>query len=101
MARQKPEDRALLPNNGIDIKTHRDPKPEVLTTVGRLPALGDRKTFVPASFEGEHQQGLTAIRPNAENRVTGTVVYVNEVHRWYRVRFELPGGVPAFECFKY
>lgn len=66
-----------------------------------VPEIGDRRTFIPAAFEGEHQQGLRAIRPEAEAEVTGTVVYVNEAHRWCRVRYDLPGGVPAFECFKF
>ncbi len=66
-----------------------------------IPEIGDRRTFVPAAFEGEHQQGLRSIRPDADAKVTGTVISINEAHRWCRVRFELPGGVPAFECFKY
>ena len=68
---------------------------------GPEPDIGDRRTFIPAAFEGEHQQRLLSIRPAADAWVTGTVVYINEAHRWYRVRFDLPGGVPAFESFKY
>lgn len=88
----------LLKNNGLPIN---QPDPEPPAAPAWWPEIGDRKTFVPAAFEGEHQLGLTAIRPSAENRVTGTVVYINEAHRWCRIRFELPGGIPAFECFKF
>ena len=74
----------------------------VIAEPGRpAPEIGDRRTFVPAAFEGEHQQGLRSIRPDADAKVTGTVIYINEAHRWYRMRYDLPGGVPAFECFKF
>lgn len=94
----EPDERALLPNNGLPLFGERLPEP---APVVRPPNLGDQRTFVPAAFEGEHQQGLRSIRPEADATVTGTVIYVNEAHRWYRVRFELPDGVPAFECFKF
>ena len=93
------EGKPLIRNNGLPHKPDAEPAPEPV--VLWEPELGDRQTFIPAAFEGEHQQGLLSIRPAAEARVTGTVVYINEAHRWYRVRFDLPGGVPAFECFKY
>ena len=96
----KPEEKALLPNNGIPVKPAR-PEPEPEPGLRWIPEIGDRRTFVPAAFEGEHQQGLRSIRPDADAKVTGTVIYINEAHRWCRVRFELPGGVPAFECFKF
>ena len=101
MSTLKPADKALLPNNGILISSQRDPRPEVYMVCGWTPEIGDRKTWIPAAFEAEHQQGLRSLRSDAEAEVTGTVVYVNHAHRWYRVMFELPGGVPAFECFTY
>ena len=101
MSTLKEEDKALLPNNGISVAGRKEPEPEILAEYGWTPEVGDRKTWIPAAFEGEHQQGLRSLRPDAEAQVTGTVVYVNQAHRWYRVRFDLPGGVPAFECFKF
>ena len=73
----------------------------IAETSSPAPEIGDRRTFVPAAFEGEHQQGLRAIRPEAEAEVTGTVVYVNEAHRWFRVRYETPDGGVQHESFKY
>lgn len=32
--------------------------------------------------------------------VTGTVVQVNEAHRWYRAAYETPQGT-RYECFKF
>ena len=84
-----------------DLAHSQVPEPEILAEYGWTPEIGDRKTWIPAAFEGEHQQGLRSLRSDAEAEVTGTVVYVNHAHRWYRVMFELPGGVPAFECFKF
>lgn len=58
-------------------------------------------SFVPSSFEPENGgPGLTSIRPGTEITVSGTVVYINEAHRWCRVRYETAKGT-AFECFKF
>lgn len=37
----------------------------------------------------------------AQREVTGTVVYINEAHRYYRVQYERGPGCIGFECFKY
>ena len=36
-----------------------------------------------------------------ELKVTGTVIQVNEEHRWYRVRFVLANGTTLHETFKF
>lgn len=69
--------------------------------MGRVPEIGEIKTFVPSSFLTENGGvSLLSIRPDLEYQVTGTVVYINEQHRWCRVRYETAKGT-AFECFKF
>ena len=68
---------------------------------GWRPDIGDRKTFVPAAFEGEHQQSISTVRPGTDPRVTGEVVQINAAKRWFRVRWTQPDGSAAYECFKF
>ena len=35
-----------------------------------------------------------------ETEVTGTVIYINEQHRYYRVEYETAGCI-GHECFKF
>ena len=66
------------------------------------PEIGENRTFVPAAFdEGYQGSRLSSIRPDVDLAVTGTVVYVNETHRWFRVRYETPDGGVQHESFKY
>lgn len=56
-------------------------------------------TFVPTVF----LNGITTlvgIKSQRDLHVTGQVVYVNQAHRWYRVKFNLPGCM-GYECFKF
>ena len=56
---------------------------------------------MPSSFEPENGgPGLASIKPGTEVTVSGTVVYINEEHRWCRVRYETAKGT-AYECFKF
>lgn len=56
---------------------------------------------MPSSFLTENGGvSLLSIRPDLEYQVTGTVVYINEAHRWCRVRYETAKGTD-FECFKF
>ena len=65
------------------------------------PKVGDLRTFVPSSFDAEHSMSVQTIRPDTPVTVTGTVVEVHEDHRWCRVRYTLPSGGTAHECFTY
>lgn len=95
-------DKALIRANGIAAESRKDPEPETSSSYGRAPEIGDRKTFVPAPFDASFQGfRLTTIRSETELTVTGAVVYVNEAHRWYRVRYETPLGGAQFESFKF
>ena len=80
----------------------RKPEPEAPADFGWRPQVGDSWTFVPASSDASFQgSSLTSIRPDLILTVTGTVVYVNTLHRWYRVRYQTPDGSEQFECFKF
>ena len=77
----------------------RDPQPP---EDRRGPSPGDRQSFIPSAFDASFQgSSLSSIRPDLELTVTGTVVCVNEAHRWYRVRYQTPDGGVHHECFKY
>ncbi|MCR5136654.1 MAG: hypothetical protein K6C12_06095 [Oscillospiraceae bacterium] len=53
-------------------------------------------TFVPAAWsEGHVQNAVRYLGRNAP--VTGTVVYVNEKHRWFRVAYPA-GDTILYEC---
>ena len=65
------------------------------------PEIGENRTFIPAAFdEGYQGSRLSSIRPDVDLAVTGTVVYVNEAHRWYRAEATFPGGTIR-EGFKF
>lgn len=86
----------------ISVGLNRKPDQEEPADVGWRPEVGDSKTFVPSSFMADHQgTSLSSIRPDTVITVTGTVVYVNALHRWYRVRYETPGGSLQHESFKF
>lgn len=55
--------------------------------------LGQKKRFKPTCFLGESR--MTAGCPI---EVIGTVTYINEAHRWYRLEYEID-GVKLAECF--
>lgn len=64
-----------------------------------IPEVGDRLSFVPASFIAFEDQRAERLR--APVMLHGEVVYVNREHGYYRVRAPLPGGGDLFECFKF
>lgn len=66
---------------------------------GRTPEIGDEMTWVPSSFYEMAEDH--ALRVGALRTVTGSVVYVNREHGYYRVRAQLPGGAVLHECFKF
>ena len=68
---------------------------------GWIPELGDQKTFVPSAMMNDHYGVFMAnYRQDTDPYVTGIVDYVNETHRWCRVRYETETG-PQHECFKF
>ena len=63
------------------------------------PQLGDRVRFIPsANFDriGGFPEILKA-------EVTGTIVFIHQEHRWYRVKYIMGSrsGCIGYECFKY
>jgi len=58
--------------------------------------LGDVKTFRPTAYEG-----ITAGLGNRMQKVTGTVVFINRRHGWYRVEYETKYFGKQYECFKF
>lgn len=56
--------------------------------------LGDTKTFRPAAYERP-----TAGLGKKLGIVTGTVVYINRRHGWYRVEYETKYFGKQHECF--
>ena len=61
------------------------------------PHIGDARRFVPAA-NYQATDGFAAV---LSGEIAGIVVQIHEAHRWYRVRYELPGGCTRHECFKY
>lgn len=58
--------------------------------------VGDRWRFIPAA-NYDHSAGFAEI---LMREITGTVVEVNEEHRWFRVQYTR-GGATGYECFKF
>lgn len=58
--------------------------------------IGDKFRFVPCCG-GIIAAGLSE---ELHREVTGTVVQIHEEHRWFRVRYEVPGCI-RYECFKF
>lgn len=50
------------------------------------PGIGDRITRPSFALRG---------------LITGTVVYVNENHRWYRIEYKMSDGSIGHECFSF
>ena len=57
--------------------------------------IGDKVRFTPTA-NIDHSAGFPDV---LAVEVEGTVVQINEEHRWYRVRCELPTGYIFHECF--
>lgn len=58
--------------------------------------IGDQVKFKPAAYAESTASFGSAL--NVE--VVGTVVQINEPHRWYRASYETPQGT-CHETFKY
>lgn len=63
-------------------------------------AIGDRIQFVP-SFSHTKDHRPSAFNAFVNQPVTAEVVAINPRGRFYRVRFALVDGSPAFESIKY
>lgn len=59
--------------------------------------IGDKYCFKPSAFFTSTAQFGDA---SPVKTVTGTVVYINEAHRYFRVEYVLPGCI-GHECFKF
>lgn len=88
---------------GIPGDQTREPEPEAvpIRDYGWTPEIGDHRSFVPAAFIQEHAAALPGIRPDLDTRVEGTVIFVNQAHRWCRVQWTAPDGSKQCECFKF
>ena len=58
--------------------------------------IGDKKTFRPAAYE----RAVAGLGQKLE-KVTGTVVYINRKHGWYRVEYETKYYGKQHECFRF
>ena len=67
---------------------------------GRVPEVGETRSFVPAAFTGWTTERALPSLQGKGLTVTGTVVLVNEAHRWCRVEYQLD-GCRFYECFKF
>lgn len=64
---------------------------------GSQPELGEKVRFVPAT-NLDHSTGFGEV---LQREVTGTVVQIHAVHRWYRAEYTLVPGCIGHECFKF
>ena len=61
--------------------------------------VGDKITFMPTAWTvlaTEKARDTFGVA----TKVTGTIVQINEEHRWYRVRYEVAGTI-QHETFKF
>lgn len=58
--------------------------------------VGDKIRFIPAANLDHMSNFAYTLR----REVTGTVIQVNEEHRWYRVEYPMPACI-GHECFKF
>lgn len=63
------------------------------------PQLGEKIRFKPAGLTSFKEDGMLRVF-DLPVEVTGTVVYVNPIHRTYRVEYFLNGG-KFYETFKF
>ena len=61
--------------------------------------IGDKISFKPAAFF--NSTACFGTDPRIDTVVSGTVVYINEDHRYYRVEYRLASGCIGHECFKF
>ena len=89
--------RALFPFVHVERNWDKLPDPPKETPA---PEIGTKKAFVPSYMltDDGHQLNVIGVR---DYSVWGEVVQVSERGRWYRVRYAMPNGSEAFECFKY
>ena len=66
---------------------------------GYMPKLGDKIRFAPSAFLSTkgHEQDIFGV---AAYRQDGEICYINNTHRYYRVRYATQGAA-QYECFKF
>lgn len=63
--------------------------------------VGDEKTFIPTAY-AQGDSGTEASKKRIErDKVTGTIIQVNQKHRWYRVAYQTEFYGIQHECFKF
>lgn len=62
--------------------------------------LGDKIRFVPSAFSNCNDGSQMHQYGGCPTEVTGVIDYINQEHRWYRVRFEIFNTV-LHEGFKF
>ena len=73
--------------------------PRMNTENGKCPVkIGDEIRFRPAAFM---QTPVGFAGEDVTVFVTGTVVLINEDHRYYRTEYTMPGCRKGHECFKF
>lgn len=70
--------------------------PQSPAPLAGAPGIGDEIRFVP----GANTDKSAGFGDVLGAEVTGTVVQVNEDHRWARCAYETPQGT-RYECFKF
>lgn len=61
--------------------------------------IGDKIEFIPSGYF-DNPERLSVSAPSVPT-VEGTVIYINEAHRYYRVEYRTEAGCIGHECFKY
>lgn len=89
--------RSLFPFVHVERNWDKLPDPPKETPA---PEIGTKKAFVPAAMMMPSGCQV-AIHEDEDFTVWGEIVQVSETGRWYRVRYTMPDGSDAFECFKY
>jgi hypothetical protein len=60
--------------------------------------IGEKIRFRPFAWL-ENPEGYSIASVGRD--VTGTIIEINEAHRWYRVAYPLGAAGTGHECFKY
>lgn len=73
----------------------------------RRPSVGDEMNFTPFGWDQFPNRGggggfalFGGGKLSIPTQVTGTVVLVNRLHGWFRVRYRASDGTVCHECFR-
>lgn len=65
----------------------------------KVPNVGDEIRFVPSAYINGF--GSESAKDNLRGPLIGTVVQVNQEHRWYRVAYPTEYSGTQYECIKF